>query len=83
MFSNEENYRYNYLGLLLAGVRIPYHTENRYYCSEFVKEILISCGVSEAEKLNSITMPIHFLKLQNATEIYCGKLANYNVRTKI
>lgn len=82
MFLNKEQYHYNYLGLFLAGIHIRYRHTDRYYCSEFVKEMLISYGVSDAEKLNPIIKPIHFLELPNVTEIYCGKLTNYSASNK-
>lgn len=77
MFLNKEHYHYNYLGLFLAGIHIHYRHKSRYYCSEFVKEMLINHGVPAAERLNPITKPIHFLELPNVTEIYCGRLTNY------
>ena len=82
MFLNKEQYYYNYLGLLLAGMHICYRHTDCYYCSEFVREMLINHGVSEAKELNPITKPIHFLELPNVTEIYRGKLTNYSLLTK-
>ena len=82
MALNKEQYHYNYLGLFLAGVHIHYHQRDHYYCSEFVKEMLISYGVHDAEKLNPIIKPIHFLELPNITKTYCGKLTNYTVKNK-
>lgn len=78
MLLNKAQYHYNYLGLFLAGVHIHYHQRYHYYCSEFVKDMLVSFGVPDAEKLNAIIQPIHFLELPNVTKIYCGKLTDYN-----
>lgn len=82
MYSNKEEYHYNYLGLVLAGIHIHYRHENRFYCSEFVKEMLVSQDVSDAERLRPIVKPVDFLQLPSAARIYCGRLTNYTAPNK-
>lgn len=77
MLAHKNNYHYNYLGLFLAGVRIPYRQARCYYCSEFVKEMLVRHGIRGAEELAEIVEPIHFLQLPDANYVYCGKLKDY------
>ena len=77
MLSEQEKYHYNYIGLGLAAFHIQWQQKYRFYCSEFVKDILQSCRVSGAERLRGIPQPIHFLKLPY-TCIYTGKLSDYS-----
>ena len=77
MLENKDRYHYNYVGLFLAGVKIPYHQRRCYYCSEFVKEMLVRHGIRGADQLASIVEPMHFLQLPDANYVYCGKLCDF------
>ena len=78
MLENKDRYHYNYVGLFLAGVKIPYHQRRCYYCSEFVKEMLVRHGIRGADQLASIVEPMHFLQLPDANYVYCGKLRDFS-----
>lgn len=77
MLTLRQHYGYNYLGLWLGGLRICYRQKRRFYCSEFVKDLLEKQNVKGARQLNPIVQPIHFLNLPNAKQVYSGKLADY------
>lgn len=77
MAKNKKKYHYNYLGLFLAGAKIHYKQANSYYCSEFVKEMLVKGGIRGAKELADIVEPMHFLTLPNANHVYSGKLKEY------
>ncbi len=77
MLAEQKKYHYNYIGLGLAAFHIRWQQKYRFYCSEFVKDILQSCRVSGAECLRGIPRPIHFLELPY-TCIYTGKLSDYS-----
>ena len=77
MLENKDRYHYNYVGLFLAGVKIPYRQRRCYYCSEFVKEMLVRHGIRGADQLASIVEPMHFLQLPDANYVYCGKLRDF------
>ncbi len=81
MYSQKESYHYNYLGLFLAAIHISYKKNHRYYCSEFVKEILLEGKVDGAEQLLPIVKPIHFLTIPHK-QIYCGILSDYSDNLK-
>lgn len=78
MLRERARYHYNYLGLFLAAARIPYHHRGCYYCSEFVKELLVRYGIRGADSLASIVEPIHFLQLPDANYVYSGSLRDYS-----
>lgn len=78
MFSHRELYRYNYLGLYLAALRIPYRQKGCYYCSEFVNYLLAKSHVQGAKKLDTIVQPMYFLSLPEAKRVYSGRLSDYS-----
>lgn len=77
MLENPNNYKYNYLGLYFAAIKICHKSPNRYYCSEFVKDLLVRSDVNGASELENIVHPMHFIGLPDAKEVYCGKLRDY------
>ena len=79
MYKNKKKYHYNLLGVGLAAFRIPYQRKGYYYCSEFVRDLLVECGILKGEDFQRIVQPVHFLKLQEIKAIFCGKLSEYSV----
>lgn len=77
MLSERHKYHYNYIGLVLAGFQIPYQSKRRYYCSEFVRDVLVKEHVIEEELLDRVVQPMHFLNIPDAQIIYRGKLRKY------
>lgn len=77
MYSEKRKYKYNYIGLFLAAIPICYHSENHYYCSEFVREILIRFHIAQKEQFEGVVKPIQFLENFQEQVIYSGKLKNY------
>ena len=80
MWKRRRKYSYNFVGLCLAYFQIVWKQENRYYCSEFVGDMLAKGRVNGMERLtSSIIHPVHFLQLPH-TELYCGKLSEYSCK---
>ena len=77
MLENSNDYKYNYLGLYFAAIKVCHKSPNRYYCSEFVKELLVRSNVKGAGELEKIVHPMSLIGLPNAKEVYCGKLRDY------
>ncbi len=77
MQKNPKAYGYNYLGLYLAALKIPYRAQNKYYCSEFVKEILINHNVKGAKELKEIVHPMSFLNLPETQRVFEGRLKDF------
>ena len=76
MLNTRTEYHYNYLGLLLAAVRIHRVKRNCYYCSEFVKAMAVQAGVEGAETIPAIVKPMHLLRVPHRT-VFEGKLLDY------
>lgn len=79
MISQKKNYRYNYFGLWLAVFNICIKMKNRYYCSEFVREMLVSFDIDGSKELEGIVHPMSFTKIPDAKTVYCGKLKDYSL----
>jgi len=78
MLENKKQFGYNYWGLWLAWFKIVIKSKKRFYCSEFVKDILVSYNIEGAEKLGDIPQPVHFLNIPNIYLEYTGKLKDYS-----
>ncbi len=76
MLREQAKYHYNYLGLLLAALRIHREKTDCYYCSEFVKAMAQKLGLDGVEGIPPIVKPIHFLGLNHKT-VYEGRLQDY------
>lgn len=76
MFSRRKQLHYNIVGLCLAAFRIHYKPRNAYYCSEFVRDVLVEYNVEGADQLEPIVHPVDLLKLPGATVVYRGKLCD-------
>ena len=54
------DYRYSYIGVALCLLRLPFHWKNRYFCSQFVAELLSASGAVPLRKAPSLYLPNHF-----------------------
>lgn len=80
MYEHREEYHYNYLGLFLAGIHIHRTKEDCYYCSEFVRDILVDFQIKGADNLSLIVHPSGFCELPDIQIVYRGKLSEYNAK---
>lgn len=53
----KEQYAYSRLGVVLCLLHIPYKFENKYFCSQFVAEILSRAGAIELKKKETLYLP--------------------------
>ena len=79
MLENKNLYHYDMIGLLLAGRGIIYKRRHHYYCSDFVRELLVSFGIEDPEFFEPIVQPMHFLNIPDGHVIYKGKLREYSL----
>ena len=77
MYAQRDSYGYNFLGLLVAAFGVYWQRENRYYCSEFVRDVLGWYSVLDAKLYYGIVKPEDFAAIPGAECIYRGNLRKY------
>lgn len=55
--NRREELKYSNLGVLLCLLHVPHKFENRYFCSQFVAEVLASAGAIELHKKETLYLP--------------------------
>ena len=87
MLENADYYRFNILGLMLCGFRIPLTRKRHYFCSQFVSHILKTANVIELPHRPSLMRPSDYTKIENLECVFEGKLNelkdNLNTYNKI
>lgn len=69
---NKEKIRYSRLGVLLCLLHIPARFKNRYFCSQFVTELLEITGEIELDKSASLYLPNELPALLERQQCLCG-----------
>lgn len=82
MYARHKKLRYDILGLLTAAFGIHYKREDYYYCSDFVRQVLVNNSIDGAEQLREIVHPIDFLGLPGARVVYRGRLCDLPANTQ-
>lgn len=77
MYAHKDDYHYNLQGVAYGYFNIPYKKENYYYCSEFVREVLIKGNVVDEMYFNDIVKPVDILAIDNHKYVYEGLLKDY------
>lgn len=62
-FEKKKNkYDYNYWGVFWCMMRLPHERKNKYFCSEFVAELLEKAKILKLKKKKSRYLPYHLKK---------------------
>lgn len=77
MLSEKYSYHYDVVGLICAAFNKVYRRKNHYYCSEFVREVLVKHGIESPDLFPEIVRPTDFLEIPDCSEIYNGKLREF------
>ncbi len=80
MYETKEEFGYDFVGLALAAIRIRKSSENKYYCSDFIKTVFQKYEVPGADALKRITAPSDFLKFPNSKLLFEGLLKDYKIK---
>lgn len=75
---NKKIYKFNFLGLVLAGINKRYRRKNKFYCSEFVKEVLERSEI-EINNISKVVKPEDFKRLNSLKLEYTGLLRMYSL----
>lgn len=60
MAARRADYHYNYVGVALCLLHLPFRWRNRYFCSQFVAELLSASRAVSMRKAPSLYLPNHF-----------------------
>ncbi len=71
---NSHLYSFNILGLILCKLNIPFHPKSKYFCSQFVAEILHRSQALELPKDTSLMKPMDYTHLPQMHCQYQGRL---------
>ena len=74
IISRSDEYRFNILGLILCKLNIPMHREKKYFCSQFVAEILKRSNALPLPKVPSLMRPMDYVSIPEAKCLYQGLL---------
>jgi len=72
MTSSGIDYRYNIIGLLLCRLGITHKRKHKYFCSEFIAEVLQESAAIEMPDPPSLTRPIDYASMPGAVCLYEG-----------
>ncbi|MHC5267875.1 hypothetical protein ACYSNO_01615 [Enterococcus sp. LJL98] len=76
---SEDRHRYSYslIGLIYCDLGMDIKRKNKYFCSQFVTEVLHSSGVTLFKKPETLIKPHDYLKLPQIKIIYRGEIGAY------
>lgn len=69
---DKEKYRYNFLGLFAILLNTPIKRKNRYFCTQFVSEVLIKGSVHEFNKVPELMKTDDLFSINNKDFFYEG-----------
>lgn len=74
-----DKYGYNLVGVVGAAFNYPICREYRYFCSQFVSELLLKSGIKLIDKNPSLTAPMDFTESDELECIYVGYLSKISM----
>lgn len=57
----KDKYKFARLGLVLCFIGVPNKFKDKFFCSQFVAEMLVRAGAVKLKKRTSLYMPTHFI----------------------
>lgn len=72
IFRNAEKYHFNFIGLFLCRLNIPFHRKSHFFCSQLVSEILSRSNALTLPKDTSLMRPMDYTKMQELTCVSHG-----------
>lgn len=72
--ARKSSLRYSYIGLLLSLIHIPSRWKGRYFCSQFVAEVLQRCKAAHLKKSSTLYLPKDLHHLRDLKMVFQGDL---------
>lgn len=76
--AQQEDYRYNFLGLFGFIFNKPIKRKKSFFCSQFVASVLKECKIIEFEKPLSLIAPSDLQQISKFQFMYEGRLKAYH-----
>ena len=76
ILDNADDYKFNVWGMAACYMKKPYRPKNRFFCSQFVGEILTRSGAVKLPKDPSLMRPIEYSRLPELTCVYEGRICD-------
>lgn len=73
----KKKYGYNFLGLFGILLNKPLKRQNRYFCTQFVSEILINSSIFHSKNVPELIRTSELFAIENKDIIYEGLVNNY------
>ncbi|MBR2623203.1 MAG: hypothetical protein IKD15_03145 [Clostridia bacterium] len=77
MYVKRKRYHYDWIGVFLVLFRKKWRRKYHYFCSDFVKDLLVDFEVIKEGDLPYIVRPNDFLIAYGKDKIYEGELRNF------
>ncbi|MBQ7370154.1 MAG: hypothetical protein IJW58_04170 [Clostridia bacterium] len=77
MYANRRRWHYNFIGVFLAWFGKSWDRKRCFYCSEFIKDLLIRFDLFPKDVFPRAVRPLDFSKLFESDLIYQGNLLDY------
>jgi len=74
MMKDSRKYHYNLLGTFYCKMNIPHTNGNKYFCSEFVSDLLDRNAALPLIKPASLMRPVDFFDVKELNVLYSGEL---------
>lgn len=81
--SNQDKYRYNFVGLFGVLFKVRLYRKNAYFCSQFVATVLKDVKKFQFHKPNCFITPMDIRQNHVLQLIYYGKLKDYQSKSMI
>lgn len=78
--NNRKNYKFNIIGLIYARCNKQCKRKNKFYCSQFVREVIEQAEIN-MENIEKVIKPQDFKKIKGLNLEYKGLLNTYNLKS--
>lgn len=75
MMRKSKKYKYSILGVLFCFFNWELSRKRRYFCSQFVGELLQKYGSTQLPKPSSLMHPVDFTRMSSVSPLYRGTVA--------
>lgn len=75
-YRNQNQYRYNFMGLFGILINRPFDRKNYYFCTQFVYELLNKHQLLDLEKHPGLVTTLDLLDIHNKSILYEGFIVN-------